>query len=298
MAKTFARRTSKRDRKKVSLEERINRDVFQTSDRKLLAGARSQIIKLNEIVVKEQVRTKFNDASLKDLSENIKTNGLIQPLVLHKEGANRYYLICGERRFRAMSLIKMKDAPCFILEDKSHNELMAIQFSENSSREDLHYMDKAEGVLNYQKATKNSERKIQAALGISKSEVHRGLLLAKLPVVIKEAAKFYSIEKYVLLEFLEIPQNIMDGDISLRDKITERLLNGKLTKRSQLKRLTSGKLSKTRSNKSVTKSPDITSLLRNFQKEGSKVKIDDETKALLKNLLHSSKKSKTSRVTS
>ena len=78
---------------------------------------------------------------------------------------------------------------------------MAIQFSENSSREALHYIDKADGILNYQKATAASERKITAALGISKSEIHRSLLIARLPEKIKEAAKRFNVEKYVLLEF-------------------------------------------------------------------------------------------------
>ena len=78
---------------------------------------------------------------------------------------------------------------------------MAIQFSENSSRENLHFIDKADGILNYQMATNVSERKITAALGISKSEVHRSLLLAKLPKKLKHAAKEFNIEKYVLLEF-------------------------------------------------------------------------------------------------
>ena len=78
-----------------------------------------------------------------------------------------------------MTSIDMKKAPCFILDDKSEEELMAIQFSENSSREELHYIDKADGIYVYIKSTDASERKIQAALGISKSEVHRSILLGK-----------------------------------------------------------------------------------------------------------------------
>ena len=54
----------------------------------------------------------------KELSANIKMNGLIQPLVLHKSKKG-YTLICGERRYRAMSLINMKKCPCFVLDSKS-----------------------------------------------------------------------------------------------------------------------------------------------------------------------------------
>ena len=50
---------------------------------------------------------------------------------------------------------------------KSKEELMAIQFSENQAREDLHYIDQADSIYVYQKLTGTSERKITAALGIS-----------------------------------------------------------------------------------------------------------------------------------
>jgi len=199
MAKKFAPRVSKKERKVHDLSDRLSRDLLQINENNLLKGAQLTELKLKKIKVKEQVRTKFNDKSLKDLGDNIKVNGLIQPLVVHKEKTH-FVLICGERRFRAMTLIEKETAPCFILADKTEEELMAIQFSENSSREELHYIDKADGILNYQEATKASERKIQKALGISKSEVHRSLLIAKLPKKLKIAAKDHNIEKYVLLE--------------------------------------------------------------------------------------------------
>ena len=80
-----------------------------------------------------------------------------------------------EELHAAMHLIAMETAPCFILEDKAPEELMAIQFSENQAREDLHYIDQADSIFGYQKLTGASERKITASLGISKSEVHRCL---------------------------------------------------------------------------------------------------------------------------
>ncbi len=229
MAKTFAPRVSKRDRVKIDRTDRLDRDLFKVADNKLLKGARLDQIELAKIVVKEQVRTKFNDKSIQELANTIEMNGLIQPLVLHNDGS-RYRLICGERRFRAMSLIDMKMAPCFVLDDKSEKELMAIQFSENSSREELHYIDKADGILNYQVATKASERKIQAALGISKSEVHRSLLIAKMATDLKEAAKAFNIEKYVLLEFDAITQ------CDEKDVIRVEITSGKITKRTALKK--------------------------------------------------------------
>lgn len=229
MAKEFAARVGKKERKVVDNTGSVDEKVLRLHDQKLLRGAQLDHIPLNDIVVRDQVRTKFNDDSLAELAANIKENGLIQPLVIHREG-RKFVLICGERRFRAMALIKMETAPCFILEDKTPEELMAIQFSENQAREDLHFIDQADSIFGYQKLTGASERKITASLGISKSEVHRCLQIAKLPKDIKESAKAHNIEKYVLLEWDELPMGPM------KDELRRKVLAGEVTKRLQLKR--------------------------------------------------------------
>lgn len=227
MAKKFAPRVSKKKRtvKKFDVDE----SIFRLNDEKLLRGAKLSDIALKDITVKKQVRTKFNDDSIRELAENIKENGLIQPLVLHRDGS-KFVLICGERRYRAMTTIDMKEAPCFVLENKTPEELMAIQFSENSSREELHYIDQADSIYNYKKVTGASERKIVAAMGMSKSEVHRCLLIGKLPKDVKEAAKVHNTEKYVLLEWDALEKSRFKA--SLKKKI----IGGEITKRSQLKK--------------------------------------------------------------
>lgn len=229
MAKEFAARVGKKERRVVDNTSSVDEKVLRLHDQKLLRGAQLDHIALADIVVRDQVRTKFNDESLAELAANIKENGLIQPLVIHREG-RKFVLICGERRFRAMGLINMETAPCFILEDKSPEELMAIQFSENQAREDLHYIDQADSIFGYQKLTGASERKITASLGISKSEVHRCLQIAKLPKDLKESAKTHNTEKYVLLEWDELPLGPM------RDELRKKILAGEVTKRLQLKR--------------------------------------------------------------
>ena len=226
MAKTFEKRVSKKNRRVISL----NKELFKNYGEELLDGAKLQEVPLKSIVVKEQVRTKFNESSIRELAANIEANGLIQPLVVHREN-KKFVLICGERRYRAMTSIDIEAAPCFVLEDKTSDELMAIQFSENSSREALHYIDKADGILNYQKATKSSERKICKALGISKTEVHRSLLIAKLPSKVKEAAKAFEIEKYVLIEYNGIE------DKAFRKKVERQILLGAVRKRVELRRM-------------------------------------------------------------
>lgn len=275
MAKEFSARVSKRERKVVDITTGIDDKILRANDQKLLRGAQLSNIALSSIEVREQVRTKFNDDSLRELADNIKVNGLIQPLVLHREG-NKFVLICGERRFRAMTLIDMKEAPCFILENKSKEELMAIQFSENQAREDLHYIDQADSILGYQKLTGASERKITAALGISKSEVHRCLMIAKLPKEIKEAAKRHNTEKYVLLEWNELPKN------EFKDEIKGRILSGDMTKRLQLKRLISQlKIEKPKKKKSDS----VDKLMKVLKTQMKDPKLQAKAKAMMAELI-------------
>lgn len=282
MAKDFAPRISKKERNTLDMSGKLNRDLLAMENDQLLKGAVLTEIKLANVRVKEQVRTKFNDSSLKELAKNIEINGLIQPLVLHKKDGS-YTLICGERRYRAMTLLAKETAPCFVLEGKTEQELMAIQFSENSSREALHYIDRADGIHNYQEATGASERKIQAALGISKSEVHRSLMIAKLPTSIKEAAKSFDIEKYVLVEYDVLPVG------SFKKKIENQILAGEIRKRIDLKRAikNGGVLVPGKKKAAVPKGLTANVLLKVMKDRADT--LDPESRALFQQLLKETK---------
>jgi len=288
MAKKFASRVSKRQREVIDISSHLDDRIFQMNDEKLLRGALLDNIKLDKITVKKQVRTKFNDDSIAELAANIKENGLIQPLVVHRDG-DRFVLICGERRFRAMSTLPdMIEAPCFILEDKTPEELMAIQFSENSAREQLHYIDQADSIFGYKKLTGASERKIQAALGISKSEVHRCLLIAKLPKAVKEAAKTHNTEKYVLLEWGAIES------AKIKDAIKKKILSGDIKKRLQLKRALSGsgEVIKTKSKasaKPTARSASASLFMKAMAEKSKDMNLSKAEQAMIKKLMSETK---------
>ena len=293
MGKSFAKRVSKKKRDYKDITSRLDQSILDMHDQKLLQGARLDDIELAKIEVRKQVRTKFNDDSIRELAENIRENGLIQPIVVHREG-NKYVLICGERRFRAMSTIdEMKFAPCFILEDKTDEELMAIQFSENSAREQLHYIDQADSIMGYKKLTGASERKIQAALGISKSEVHRCLLIARLPKTIKEAAKEHNTEKYVLIEWGALEKG------TLRNNLKAKICDGTIKKRLQLKRAinASGGVVKKKATtkkktakKTTSKTPSSAQLLKLVNAKSKEMDMDKKTQSMLKKLLKEAQK--------
>lgn len=89
----------------------------------------------------EQPRKNFDEEKIIQLSESIKQHGIIQPLVLKKEG-KFYTIIAGERRWRAAKSIGLKEIPVVIL-DLNDKEVLEVSLIENIQREDLNPIEEA-----------------------------------------------------------------------------------------------------------------------------------------------------------
>ena len=89
----------------------------------------------------EQPRKEFDQEKINELSQSIKKNGLIQPLILSKREADTYTLVAGERRWRAAQKAELKILPSLLLpEDLDKDEISLI---ENIQREDLKISEEA-----------------------------------------------------------------------------------------------------------------------------------------------------------
>ena len=88
-----------------------------------------------------QPRKHFDSAALKELAESIKTNGVIEPIVVRKS-LSGYELVAGERRLRASKLAKLQEVPA-ILVDFNDTQMMEISLLENIQREDLSAIEEA-----------------------------------------------------------------------------------------------------------------------------------------------------------
>ena len=93
-----------------------------------------------------QPRTVFNEEKLDELKESIEKNGLLQPIVV-KKAVKGYYIIAGERRFRAFELLGKKTIPA-IIKEMSDEEMMIFAVLENLQREDLSSLEEAESYKN------------------------------------------------------------------------------------------------------------------------------------------------------
>lgn len=126
-------------------------------------------------------RKEFDDASIAELAESIRVNGLKQNLNVrpHPKIKEHYELTGGERRWRALKLLKAEGAICKI-EEATDATSIAVQLIENLQREDVAPMDEAKGFVALQKLdpVKWTPLNIAAAIGMSKRFVLQRLSLA------------------------------------------------------------------------------------------------------------------------
>lgn len=126
-----------------------------------------------------QPRTQFSHNSLKELSLSIKSYGVLQPINVRKIGENNYELVAGERRLRATKLAGLTEIPAIILEYKE-NESAIIALMENLQREDLNFIEEANGYNNLIKDHGLTQKEVAERIGKSQSTIANKLRILNL----------------------------------------------------------------------------------------------------------------------
>ena len=142
-------------------------------------------IKIDDIVVKKQIRTVFNPETLKSLAVSIKEKGVLQPILV-KKIADDYKIVAGERRFLASQEAGLTEIPACILEDNDNEK--EIQLIENTQREDLNPLDLANAFKDLRDSGKTLDE-IAALAGRTKQHVIEILSLMELQDEDKEKIK-------------------------------------------------------------------------------------------------------------
>jgi len=142
-------------------------------------------IRLNIIVPNPvQPRRNFDEKTLQELSESLRTQGVLQPIVVKKEG-NEFILIAGERRYRAARLAGLDEIPAVILEGKDESEMLQMALVENMQREDLNPLELAEAFRQLMDEAGLTQNQLAAQVGKSRAAVANILRLLTLPEKIK-----------------------------------------------------------------------------------------------------------------
>ena len=128
----------------------------------------------------DQPRKYFDKASLEELAESIKENGLLQPILVREYGDGRYQIIAGERRYRASRLAGLSEIPSIIL-DKSDADTAQIALIENIQREDLNPIEEAMAYRSLQNEYGMTQEVLSLKVGKSRSAIANSMRLLDLP---------------------------------------------------------------------------------------------------------------------
>lgn len=127
---------------------------------------------------KNQPRKEFDEKSLKELSDSIKTYGVIQPIIVRKVGKN-YEIIAGERRWRASKLAGLEEVPCLV-KDVEEFESIKMALIENIQREDLNPIEEAKAFRELMDNYNLTQEEVSQMVGKSRSYIANSIRLLNL----------------------------------------------------------------------------------------------------------------------
>ncbi len=168
-----------------------------------------------------QPRKDFNQRALEELSESIKSYGVIQPISVRQIKEDSYELIAGERRLRASELAELHEIPAIIV-DYRDKESALIALMENLQREDLNFIEEAEGYYNLIEDHGFTQQEIAEKMGKNQSTIANKLRLLKLPDDIKKDLLKYNLTERHGRALLKL------DDDDLKRKILERVVKNEL----------------------------------------------------------------------
>ncbi|HAM72321.1 MAG TPA: chromosome partitioning protein ParB [Verrucomicrobiales bacterium] len=130
-----------------------------------------------------QPRKDFSPEALQELADSIQSQGIVQPLIVRRQG-ERFEIIAGERRWRAAQLAGLKEAPV-ILRDADDREVLELALIENLQRENLNPIEEALGYSELIEKFQLRQEDAAAKVGKSRTAVANALRLLRLPEPVK-----------------------------------------------------------------------------------------------------------------
>lgn len=153
-------------------------------------------IPVNEIQVVTNIRKTFDEESLNELAESIKTYGILQPLVVRPLASksespsihgqwDRFVLVAGERRLRAAKIAGLTCVPCRVVR-LGEKQAAEVQLLENLQRQDLNPLEEAEALASLLKEHDYTQEQLAGKLGKSQPWIASRVRLLRLPEAVRE----------------------------------------------------------------------------------------------------------------
>jgi|SRR5690625_432550 len=186
-----------------------------------------EIIQLpvNEIIPNRyQPREIFNDEKIQELAQTIRTHGMIQPIIVRKLEDDRYELIAGERRWRAIQFLEWENIPA-IIRDMTDTETASVALIENLQREELTVIEEANAYQQLIEMHSLTQEALAQRLGKSQSTIANKIRLLKLPQPVQQAL----LDQTITERHARALTRLKDEETQL--KILEKIINEQLNVR-------------------------------------------------------------------
>lgn len=175
-----------------------------------------------------QPRTRFDEAQLEELAQSIKTNGVVQPILVRKTNGGRYQIVAGERRWRAAQRAGLQRIPS-VIRDVPDDKMLELALIENIQRQELNAIEEAYAYKRLIETFNLTQETVAQRVGRDRTFVTNYLRLLRLPEDIQllvEESKLSMGHARALLGIddadkqREIARGIIERSLSVRD--TER----------------------------------------------------------------------------
>ena len=241
----------------------------------LLGGSGSSQRTVKEIDLEKikpgrfQPRSNFNNDRLKELTDSIKNQGVLSPILVREIGLNDYEVIAGERRLRASKMAGLETIPCLVDQKKDKDALVSALI-ENLQREDLNPVEEATGLERLKREFGLTQDEVATSTGKARSTIANALRILSLPNQVLEMLSRGEIEKghAKLLASMEPKEAEETAKKIVQNKLSIKELSGITTKRSTSKNI-----------KQNNKDTDILNVERDMSESfGHKIEIDTKNK--------------------
>ena len=189
---------------------------------------------------KDQPRKNFIQESLNELAESISNFGVLQPLLVSPTDSGEYMIIAGERRYRAAKLAGLKKVPV-IIASYTNKQIAEVAMIENLQREDLHFIEEAEGYQKLMSEFNMTQQEVAKRVGKQQSTIANKLRILRLPQAVRahlyerkiterHARALLKLEEEQLQ--LKVVQDILAKDLTVRQ--TETLIDNILLNKPEV----------------------------------------------------------------
>ena len=213
---------------------------------------------------KEQPRTKFDKTELDELANSIKSNGMLQPIIVRKITHENFEIVAGERRWRAAQITGMHEVPV-IIKKISDKEVVQIALIENIQRKNLNPIEEARAFKKLLQNNDSNYEELTKFIGKSRSHISNMIRLLELDVKILDLIEEEKLSMGHARTLIGVPNAI---------ELAHEIINKKLSVRD-IERSTSQHKKKHKKNKKSYKDSNVADLEKELsEKIGLKTTIE------------------------